>query len=68
MDVFNLEYLEVSRSLIASLISSQPAPFRSISNRMLNWLMAGLESEQEYLRQHRHKKRSSGEDQASRMG
>ncbi len=67
MDVFNLEYLEVSRSLLAALISSQPVPFWSISPQMLGWLMMGLKSEQGYLRQHRHKARSSEEDQGERM-
>ncbi len=67
MDVFNLEYLEVSRSLLASLIGSQPAPLRSISRRMMGWLLAGWESEPEHLHPQRHKRQGRREGLGGRM-
>ncbi|MEN9979719.1 MAG: ATP-binding protein [candidate division WOR-3 bacterium] len=66
MEQYNVEYLEAARSLLASLISSQPYPFRLNSSRVVNWLMAGLESEEGCLQKYQHKKRNSEEVQGSR--
>lgn len=67
MEQYNIEYLEASRDLLASLISSQPAPLRSISRRMMGWLLAGWEPKPEHLHPQRHKRQGRREGLGGRM-